>query len=387
MNNTVYESFHLFDTWAGNSMSEDDADKVIIGIKNTKMPRPTNVPIIRAAATIGLPENDFVKLSSRINDITNKNSVLKDTNGRIKSSDDLLKWNDLKLKTIQTDENGNSILFSEKTGMFYEYNNMHKRPFGEMIKDGVPYSDFMHNVKRKITKEFYNPDDIATEKITTNILEPGLGPTITLFHGSDIKFDVVKANSVNMGNRLERKQLSSFWTNNFEYAAIHSVDWIFEEHGVFYGHRIADAKIIIPDVEYSEGKAFRKGESNGGTQSLDFIRKILKGKTTYVYEASIPVKYVGRGQVPIDEYSVDVDVVPSKIHEITYDYIKARIEMMSYEDFLIAKKKGMYSKDHINLRERIIFRNPRKTLSKRARNYSAYQKMLEKRKSSEVLQG
>ena len=390
MNHKDYKKFRLFHVWTGKNMTEDDAKKIIVSVKNKKMPEPSDLPIVRAAATVGLPENDFKSLSTRMNDIWNKNNILLDKNKKPKSQNAIKQWNDLEMKVIQTEENGNSILYSRKTGEFYEYDNESGQTFDEMIKrGGIPYHDFINKIMITVASESYTSEELAMERLATRILEPGLGPKVTLFHGSDRKFDVVKANSVNMGNRVEWKELSSFWTNNFDAAVMHSTDWVFEDNGIPYGHRLADFKIIVPDG-YIKDKTIYPVDKYppGSTYISDLIRNIFnKHGNTYVYEADLPVSLVGRGQVPIGEYTIGVDVIPKKIHPISYDMIKAKIELLPWDEFKTVSKNGNFRKDSINLRERVIFRNPQKTLRKRARNYDHYEKILTNKKPNTVIQG
>lgn len=384
------EKFRLFHKWAGKSMKDNDAERLIVTVKNTDMPRPSDLPIIRAAATVGLPENDFVSLSNRMNDILDKNEILLDENKKPKSVKDIHKWKELRMKVIQKDEEGNSLLYSGKTNSFYEFDKTNQSNLDEVLRTGMSYDEFTKQVKDHITKESYTPEELAMERLATTVLEPGLGPKITLFHGSDRKFDVVKANSVNMGNRLEWKEMSSFWTSKYESAVMHSADWVFEENGIPYGHKLATSKIVIPDGYIADNTFYEIGKPYPphAKYSMDIIRETFrKHGNTYVYEADLPVSLVGRGQVPIGEYSIGVDVIPKKIYEITFDDIKAMIELLPYHEFNDIRMRGNYRKDSLNLREKIIFRDPKKTLRKRASKYGYYENKLAKIKPNQVIQG
>lgn len=385
------KKFRLFHKWAGKSMNDEDAEQLILTVKNTEMPRPSDLPIIRAAVTVGLPENDFVSLSNRLNDILDKNEILLDSNKKPKSVKDIHKWKDLKMRVIQKDEEGNSLLYSGKTNNFYEFDKTKQSSLDEVLQTGMSYNEFTRQVKNHITKESYTSSELAMERLATTILEPGLGPKVTLFHGSDRKFDVVKANSVNMGNRVEWKELSFFWTNNFESAVMHSADWVFEENNIPYGHRLADSKIIIPDGYLTEDAIYPSGGGDYPSHAkyiMDVIREAFrKHGSTYVYEADLPVNLVGRGQVPIGEYTIGVDVIPKKVYEISFDKIKTIMEIFPYEEYTKIKTQGNYRKDLLNLREKIIFRDPKKTLRKRAERYQYYEDKLRKIKSHQVIQG
>jgi hypothetical protein len=130
-------------------------------------------------------------------------------------------------------------------------------------------------------------------------------------------------------------------------------------------HDIKGRKFVVPDwsVERkSDGKEFPLDE---------FLLMSLKEHPVYVYEAEVPVKHIGRGQLPIDEYTVDVPITPTKKTVITPEIARKYINWTRDEVFTKyhSANYGVYSKSKTNLLEKIVFKNGVKVMKQRAAMY------------------
>ena len=207
----------------------------------------------------------------------------------------------------------------------------------------------------------------ANEKLETNILDKTLARTMTLYHGTKHKdLKTVNPTSLNMGTRLSNKpRKSSFWTKDLTYAIIWALDWVAIEAQIPYFHDIEGKAFVIPNAVIT--KKFPNGREED-FDVWDLFFKTLKEHPVYVYKAEIPTKYIGRGQLPIDEYTVDKAITPDSVIEVTPEMVKNKIVQWAeldtfnkYHDI----QYGVHRKDKISLKEKLIFKDPYKTLSKR----------------------
>ena len=214
---------------------------------------------------------------------------------------------------------------------------------------------------------FCDDMQIVEEKLETNILDRTLTKSMYLYHASYLKLNTIKPTSLNMGTRLSGKRLSSFWTSSLEHSIIWALDWLGVRFDMDVVHDIERKKAYFPDVD---------GRKNGETEFRhisELMIESLNKNPVYVYGAEIPMKLIGRGQVPIDEYTVDVPVVPDRVIEINgknvFSFNVAEFIPIDEYNKLVDSKKGIYRKDKLNIAEKIIFKNPVKTLKKRTQLY------------------
>ena len=214
---------------------------------------------------------------------------------------------------------------------------------------------------------------IAEEKLDLRILDGNFNKNITLFHGSERKLTVIRPTSVNVGNRLSQPRTSSFWTNNFKYAVLWALDWVaINCHDMPYYHDIDENLFVIPDVDLVEKD--KDGNEIMCRNILQVIEDYLTKTPVFVYQASVPTKYVGRGQCAINEYTVDIPIKPNKTYEINFDTAKSYIKVISQQDFEYnVSKIDSFSKSRLSLRERLVFRNSAKIKQQRSEIYRSYQ--------------
>lgn len=234
--------------------------------------------------------------------------------------------------------------------------------------------------KGKASKEFiewysnweFNQDkmQIVEEKLETNILDKTLAKSMYLYHASYLKLSTIKPTSLNMGTRLSRKRLSSFWTNSLEHSIMWALDWLGVRFDIDVIHDIERKKVYFPDVD-------GRKESDGKDAEFRHISKLitesLVHKPVYVYGAEIPMKHIGRGQVPIDEYTVDIPVTPDRVIEINGKNVFSFnvIEFIPIDEYnkMVDEKKGIYRKEKLSFTERLVFKNPVRTLKRRSKMY------------------
>lgn len=215
---------------------------------------------------------------------------------------------------------------------------------------------------------------IAEEKLDFRILDMNMDSSITLFHGSAQKLSIIRPTTINAGNRLTPIRSSSFWTNNINYAILWALDHFVMKLGITeYCHDINNALgnlyyFVLPDLVFVT-------EMKDGTQkeedAIDVIKTELNKNPIFVYQATIPTKYVGRGQCAIDEYTVDIPIKPQKIYTIDFDIASKYIKVIKDNDlFDKLMSKDSFSKDKLSLREKTVFRTPSKMRKQRNAAYS-----------------
>ena len=228
-------------------------------------------------------------------------------------------------------------------------------------------------------------ENIVNEGIATRILNndryKAHDKSITLYHGTYKEFPVIKANSVNMGNRLEGKNLSSFWVDNIEYAYLWSLNQVFEDLSVALDMDVKHGEYIKNVHDVDRLKFITPFPTNlknpDGSGWIDMVSYFIDKHKGYIAKATIPLKYVNRGQLAINEYTVNKDVIPNEWITFQWKDVKDRIEFVGYDDFLeILNTYGYDIVSSITNKQKMIFRDKDEVLKKRGKNYSYYKKIL-----------
>lgn len=212
--------------------------------------------------------------------------------------------------------------------------------------------------------------EIAEEKFDLSVLD-GFGEgNLTLYHASPLKLDIINPTSWNMGNRLNpKKRKSSFWTRDINYSVLWSLDWIMMRiENLPYVHDIEKYKFYVPDINIEE---LKNGAVVAKIPIVKWIIDQLKEEPVYIYQASVPRVIVSKGQFNIEEYTIDVPVTPEKKITVTEKMVKNIVETMPVEDFIRLFKTdiGNTRKKHPSLKERLIYRNPKRVTRMRTRKY------------------
>lgn len=144
--------------------------------------------------------------------------------------------------------------------------------------------------------------------------------------------------------------------------------------GIDYFHNIEHRLFVVPPLQVQ-----RKTDSKI-FWAEEWILESLKDHPVYVYEAIIPTKYIGRGQYPIDEYTVDIDVTPKRRITITPEIAEKYVcycEKRETFEREYAKNRGVLSKEKPSFLEKVIFFNPKNTNRRRKRIYDKQQGVTE----------
>ena len=124
---------------------------------------------------------------------------------------------------------------------------------------------------------------------------------VMLFHGTPENVNRIEPVSRNVGTRFSKPRTSSFWASRYEVAQVMGI-W-----------RLLANKMwpLSSEEKVSFYIDFRKNKYVIPKSDVAKLDKLLKGETLYIYLATVPEKYVGKGHDPdVDEYSVDLTVVP-----------------------------------------------------------------------------
>lgn len=207
------------------------------------------------------------------------------------------------------------------------------------------------------------------EKLETNIIDKTLARTMTLYHGSLKDLDTIKPCSINMGTRLSKVRLSSFWAKDKDNCIIWAAMIIFSNIGMPYKVSLKDKKIYTLDADYKTTHKQVKSYKHASY----WIEMAYNSKPIFIYTLNdVPLKKIGHGQVNVDEYTLDEEVKPNKKEKVTFSTLRPFIAYLSEDEFkkkmMVNETDGKSSKDS-SLMEKILFRNGRETMTKRSKLY------------------
>lgn len=143
--------------------------------------------------------------------------------------------------------------------------------------------------------------------------------TKVLFHGSDKRLISLKPVGVNMGHRWAKPEWAIFFWGDY----VKAQKWAVYQ----LCRRTTDIKLMyhIP----SGGFAIT-------AEQLRQLSRLVKGKRTYVYQATLPLTQIGLGSSPdIEEYTYTKEVVPEKTTELvlTQDLLSQTAVLMSESEY------------------------------------------------------
>ena len=208
--------------------------------------------------------------------------------------------------------------------------------------------------------------DIFMEKLETNILDRTLAKTMTLYHGSNKDLKTIKPTSINMGTRLSKMRMSSFWAKDKEYSLLWALMFTFQSSGLPYHVSLKNKKIYTIDTSYAT-----KSSPDRFKHVSIWLQKAYKKQPLFLYTLKdVEVKKVGRGQINIDEYTIDEEVTPTNKKQLSWGEISQYIEYVSREKFNSIRTElfGRKGKD-ASFIEKIIYRDGEKTMHKRVDIY------------------
>lgn len=164
------------------------------------------------------------------------------------------------------------------------------------------------------TRESSNEEDsdVMNESLETLITKPLLPSKVRLYHGSEKELTEIKPISWNMGTRLSKVRASSYWFMNKTYAWQHAVQRMIYMSKEYKNGEFDELSPMdgIPVVNDYETNHLLVSYIPGNKASEKLIKKIYS-TPVYVYSIDINKKYVGRGQVGINnEYTLDIPVRP-----------------------------------------------------------------------------
>ena len=210
--------------------------------------------------------------------------------------------------------------------------------------------------------------ELFNERVETNILDKTLKKTMTLYHGSHKDLKTIKPISINMGTRLSKMRMSSFWAKDPENCILWAGMTIFHHLGFPYRVSLKDKKIYTIDTNYANADIDAKKFKHASKWLEDYYKN---KEQLYLYTLKdVPVKKVGRGQINADEYTIDEEVTPTSKKQITWSELSRYIEYVSADKFkqLPVELYGRSGKN-ASFVEKLLFKDGQKTMTKRKEVY------------------
>ena len=227
--------------------------------------------------------------------------------------------------------------------------------------------DILEVLSESTQDEIY--DEIYMEKLETNILDRTIKKKMTLYHGSIKNLSTIKPTSINMGTRLSKMRLSSFWAKEKETCIVWAITTLFYKVKLPYLASIKDNRIYTIDQAYSHDsnpKVFK--------HVSEWLKKEYNEFPIYIYTLKdVPVKKIGRGQVNVGEYTLDEEVKPTSKEKLSWNDVTKYIEYIPKDKFIEKSKErsellGRRGKD-ASFTEKLLYRDGEKTLKKRMDTY------------------
>ena len=155
---------------------------------------------------------------------------------------------------------------------------------------------------------------LFNEDIRLFIKDPSLSKDITLYHRTYLKLDKISPMSRNTGDRFSKPRMSSFWCTSQRIPKLFAIHQAICDHfkGVLKHPCILNKDITGVYIDESIKQ-----------DAIQYLKSIK----FYIYQKTIPRKYVGIGQSPsTEEFTIDIDVVPDKVFIYNYNDIKSLIK-------------------------------------------------------------
>ena len=235
--------------------------------------------------------------------------------------------------------------------------------FLKHIKWAFHDNKMIEGLKKALDEEYSeSTEDVFEESLETFLTTNPLEKTVTLYHGSTGKYDVIKPLRLNVGTKLSNPRNSSFWGTDPHWCKAYALQKLISENGC---EALLNTvmKTIYPKDKIKEDIICKESEKSS-------VEQTLRTGKIYIYSKTMEKKYLGIGHNAFyPEYSVDFDVKPDNVEELKYrDFKDISIKYVSddeYESFVeilkeIVKKNKKYGRGRIlkyTDQERVEIRN------------------------------
>ena len=222
--------------------------------------------------------------------------------------------------------------------------------FLKHIKWAFHDNKMIEGLKKALDEEYSeSTEDVFEESLETFLTTNPLEKTVTLYHGSTGKYDVIKPLRLNVGTKLSNPRNSSFWGTDPHWCKAYALQKLISENGC---EALLNTvmKTIYPKDKIKEDIICKESEKSS-------VEQTLRTGKIYLYSKTMEKKYLGIGHnTYYPEYSVDFDVKPDNVEELKYrDFKGISIKYISdeeYESFVeileeIVKKNKKYGRGHI----------------------------------------
>lgn len=205
------------------------------------------------------------------------------------------------------------------------------------------------------SKDEYCAEGYVNETLETKITRPFLPKQVTLYHGSNNKFDVIEPMTNNIGTRLSDIRKSSFWTLDPDAASLFAIG------DMIYTY-IDKSTLSVYDLDTTKISIDK--------DKKDEVEEILKSNSAYLYKVTIDRDIVGRGHNrELNEYTLDRPVKPDEVIELNYTRSKKLIQYVDAEDIKKIQNNltNLYGYDNSTLIDKIVYHSL-KSVRKRRKN-------------------
>ena len=200
------------------------------------------------------------------------------------------------------------------------------------LKDEVSVGD--DNRFKKYFDDYFSEEvldelrgELFEESLETFLTTNPLEKTVTLYHGSIGKFDVIKPLRLNVGTKLSNPRNSSFWGTDPHWCKAYALQKLISENSC---EALLNTvmKAIYPKDKIKEDIICKESEKSS-------VEQALRTGKIYLYSKTMEKKYLGIGHnACYPEYSVDFDVKPDNVEELKYiDFKDISIKYVSDDEY------------------------------------------------------
>lgn len=197
--------------------------------------------------------------------------------------------------------------------------------------------------------------NMTTESLETLVNRPFLPKKVTLYHGTDTEFDIIRPTSLNAGTILSEPRMSSFWSFDEKICILMALRVILMKE--------ANMDKFITDIENF------KCYVCGSLDELKIIETVLNKHPVILYTVSVDRSMIGMGHHPeLNEATIDVPIRPHSSRKLYFDDLKSIFELVddvTYESILntvMKSKSKKFGRDGYGLFTNILFHSDKKTM-------------------------
>ena len=210
--------------------------------------------------------------------------------------------------------NNKSEYYMKLKSKLTDSDNINEKSFTESVYD-FDESDWISEDTTELFFKENNDEKVITESLETFLTTNPFESDITVYHGSVDKMIIIKPTRLNVGTKISKPRMSSFWGSDYMWCKVFAVQRLIENHK-FRVPNNRVLKFMNKKIPFTEDLICLIEDKNN-------IEKLLRSSKIYIYTKTFNKKFVGIGHnACYPEISCDFPVKPDKCDELKYEDFK-----------------------------------------------------------------